>query len=261
MEVFMAGLNTVAEVLHRIRVKLYPNYLPKVEGEYIARTDSESMLSVEQVCAALKNRGGFTGSYDDLVEHVRLFLNEVAYQLCDGYAVNAIYFSMHPKVRGTFNSRHERVSEETHPVAFAFRVRGPLRDIAQYIVVEVEGIADTNGYIEELTDTATGAVNETITVGENVVVVGHKLKVDGAPRKTGLYFVCPGVGGDPDIAIKVAHLAVNDPSRLVGIVPELPPDREWYIEVRTDYSGSPNKPLKETRFIRSDFTVKMAPAS
>jgi hypothetical protein len=261
MEVFMAGLTTVAEVLHRIRVKLYPNYLPKVEGEYIARTDSESMLSVEQVCAAAKTRGGFTGSYDDLVAHVKVFLDELAYQLCDGFAVNAIYFSMHPKVRGTFNSKHERITDEKHPVAFAFRVRGPLRAIAKYIVVEVVGVADTNGYIEELTDVATEAVNEIVTPGDNVVATGHKLKVDGDPRKTGLYFVCPGVGGAPDLAIKMERLAVNDPSRLVGIVPELLPDKEWYIEVRTDYSGSPNKPLKETRFIRSDFTVKMAPAS
>jgi hypothetical protein len=258
MEAVMAGLTTVTEVLHRIRVKLYPNYLPKIEGEYIARTENEATLTIEQVCAALKNRGGFTGSYEDLVEHVKLFLDEVAYQICDGYAINAIYFSIHPKVRGTFNSKHERATDESHPVAFAFRVRSPLRAIAKYIVVEVEGLADSGGYIEELTDVATGAVNEIITPGDNVVVAGHKLKVAGEPRRTGLYFISPG---SPDVAVKVARLAVNDPSKLVGIVPDLLPDRDWYAEVRTTYSGATNTPLKETRIIRSEFAVKMAPAS
>jgi hypothetical protein len=152
MDVIMAGLTTVTDVLHRIRVKLYPNYLPKIEDEYIARTDNEAALTVEHVCSALKNRGG----YEDLVEHLRLFLDEAAYQICDGYAVNAIYFSVHPKVRGTFNSKHEMATEENHPVAFAFQVRVPLRDIVKYIVVEVERVADINGYIEELTDVATG---------------------------------------------------------------------------------------------------------
>jgi len=39
----MAIINDVNEVLHRIRVKLYPNYLPNVEGQYIARTNSEAL--------------------------------------------------------------------------------------------------------------------------------------------------------------------------------------------------------------------------
>jgi hypothetical protein len=63
----MAIINNVNEVLHRIRVKLYPNSLPHVEGAYIARTDNEVSLTVEEVCAALKNRGGFTGNYEDLL--------------------------------------------------------------------------------------------------------------------------------------------------------------------------------------------------
>jgi hypothetical protein len=78
-EVIMAFINVINEVLHRIRVKLYPNYLLNVEGAYLARTINEAGLSVEDVCAALKNRGGFTGNYDDLVEHVKQYFGEAAY--------------------------------------------------------------------------------------------------------------------------------------------------------------------------------------
>ncbi|MDR2194250.1 MAG: hypothetical protein LBP19_07270, partial [Treponema sp.] len=99
----MAIINAVTEVLHRIRVKLYPNYLSTIAGAYIARTDSEASLTIEDVCAALKNRGGFTGNYDDLVTHVKQFLDEVAYQLCDGFAVNLLYFLAYPNVGGTFD--------------------------------------------------------------------------------------------------------------------------------------------------------------
>jgi hypothetical protein len=38
----MAIINNVNEVLHRIRAKLYPNYLHGIEGAYIARTDDEA---------------------------------------------------------------------------------------------------------------------------------------------------------------------------------------------------------------------------
>jgi hypothetical protein len=42
----MAIINAVNEVLHRIRVKPYPNYLTHVEDAYIARTDNEASLSI-----------------------------------------------------------------------------------------------------------------------------------------------------------------------------------------------------------------------
>jgi hypothetical protein len=87
----MSLINDVNEVLHRIRVKLYPNYLPNAEGAYIARTDSEASLSIEDVCASLKNRGGFTGNYDDLTDRIKQYFDEMAYQLCDGFAVNTGY--------------------------------------------------------------------------------------------------------------------------------------------------------------------------
>ncbi|MDR2738336.1 MAG: hypothetical protein LBB68_00660, partial [Treponema sp.] len=161
----MAVINSVTEVLHRIRVKLYPNYLPNTEGAYIARTDNEASLSVEEVCAALKNRGGFTGNYDDLVEHVRQFFDEAAYQLCDGFAVNTGYFSVHPNVGGTFGKVFEGHDTEKHPVTFRFRTRAPLRALAEHIAVEVEGLADVAGYIDEFTDIATESVNETATPG------------------------------------------------------------------------------------------------
>jgi hypothetical protein len=58
-----------------------------VGGALIARTDDEASLNIEEVCAAGKGRGGYTGSYDDFVEHVRQFFDEAACQLCDGFAM------------------------------------------------------------------------------------------------------------------------------------------------------------------------------
>ncbi|MDR2793574.1 MAG: hypothetical protein LBB61_07905 [Treponema sp.] len=105
----MAIINQVNEVLHRIRVKLRPNYLPNGEGTYTAFTDNDAALSVEETCASLKNRGGFTGNYDDLVEHVKRYFGEAAYQLCDGFAINTGCFSIHSNVGGTFG----KVTEES----------------------------------------------------------------------------------------------------------------------------------------------------
>jgi hypothetical protein len=128
----MAIINNANKVLHRIRAKLYPNYLHNVEGAYIARTDNEASLFIEQVYAAMKNRSGYTGSYEDAVEHVKLFFDEAAYQLCDGFSVNTGYYSLHPRISGTWESSAK------HPVRFSFRALKPLRDLASHIEVLIE---------------------------------------------------------------------------------------------------------------------------
>jgi hypothetical protein len=51
------------------------------------RTVNEKTFSFEEVCAAAKERGGFTGSLDDLKERVAIFLREAAHHLCDGFEV------------------------------------------------------------------------------------------------------------------------------------------------------------------------------
>ena len=181
----MAITHNGDHLFHRVRVKLYPNYLPGVEGAYIARTDYEASRNVEQICSEMKNRGGFTGNYDELVGNVKQFFDEAAYQLCDGYSVNTGYYSLHPRVGGTFDAIMEGIDEKKHPVTFSFRTRTPLRELAQRIEIFVEGVADVQGYIDEVLDVATGAVNETLTPGGMVVITGSRIKVVGdKPRAT-----------------------------------------------------------------------------
>jgi hypothetical protein len=240
----MAIINNVNEVLHRIRVKLYPNYLPKVEGAYIARTDNEASLSIEEVCAALKNRGGFTGNYDDMVEHVRLFLDETAYQLCDGFAVNAGYFSVHPNVGGAFDKATEGHDTGKHPVTFRFRTRASLRALAKHIVIEVEGLANVSGYIDEFTDVTTESINESLTSGGQFSVSGHKIKVAGDKPEVGVYFVS---AADLSQRVKVeGHLAENAANKVIGLIPAGLAPGTWKLEIVTQYSSGQTF-LKEPR--------------
>jgi hypothetical protein len=255
-EADMAPINNVNEVLHRIRVKLYPNFLPRVEGAYIARTDNEAALNIEQVCAALKNRGGFTGNYDDLVEHVRQFFDETVYQLCDGFAVNAGYFSVHPNVGGTFDKVTEGHDTAKHPVTFRFRTRAPLRALAERIVVEVEGLAAVNGYIDEFIDVSSEAINETLTPGGMFTVSGHKIKVAGDNAAVGVYFVS---AANPEQRVKVSgRLAENTMVKLIGVSPPELTAGAYRLEVVTQVSGG-SKPLKEPRTIAFEGPLTVAP--
>jgi hypothetical protein len=246
----MAGLTADNEILHRIRVKLYQNYLPKVEGEYIARTDSERTLSIDEICDAMKTRGGYTGNVADLKEHIHLFKEEMGYQLCDGYAINMEYFSIHPNVGGTFDNKREGVSPDKHPVGFKFRVRNALRQLAEHIEVFVEGVAETGAFIDEFHDNISDTVNEKVTPGGIFSIIGGKIKIAGDPTETGIYFSA----SDGSSVKATGRLEENDRSKLIGVTPELPSDKEWTLEVRTQFSNSTTL-LKEVRVIKSEFTL------
>jgi hypothetical protein len=128
------------------------------------RTDNKASLSIEEVCAALKNRGGFTGNYHDLVEYVKQFFDEAAYQLCDGFAVNTGYFLIHLNV-GVPLTRlpKDTTPRNTPPVSAS----APWRNLAEHSEVEVEGLAEVQGYIDECIAIKAEAVNETFTPGNS----------------------------------------------------------------------------------------------
>ena len=244
--------SNVEQILHYIKVKLYKNYLPKVKGKYIARTDNNKTLSMEDVCASLKTRAGFTGKPDDLLGYVRQYYEEVAFLLSDGFAVNNGYYCIYPNIGGTFDSIHETHDHRKNPVSIRFSVRAKLRNLIKNIEVIIDGMADTSGYIAEYTDTDESSVNAFFVPKDQFIIRGHKIKIEGDSPDIGVYFVPVD---DPAKAVKVSRIAKNSSTEIIGIAP----DTEYQynrIEIRTQYSGSSNKILKSTRTITSEFILE-----
>jgi len=249
----MSIVKEVNEVVHRVRVKLYPSYLPEAEGAYIARTSNEKALTVEDVCAALKNRAGFSGSYSTLVENVKAFFDEAAYQLCDGYAVNTGYFSLFPNIGGLFKSPEDSFSREEHPLTFRLRTSAKLRRLAQTVNIAVEGLGGKLGSISKFTDKRSKTVNGEITGGGVFVISGKRLKVAGEHEDCGVYFE---MAGEPGSRIKVREdLAENSSSKLIGVVPMLIAPNPYRVVIVTQFNGSNSLFLKKPRTITSTFQL------
>jgi hypothetical protein len=247
--------NEINDVLHRIRVKLYPNYLHNVEGSYIARTNSEASLTVEQVCGTAISRGGAHVDYDEFVEHVRQYNEELTYQLCDGYAVSNGYFSIHPNIGGLFNSEKELHDHKKHPITFRFRTLAKMRRLSQFIKVEIEGIADTGGYIDEFIDFEAESVNTLFVPCDQFAIHGHKIKITGDDPSVGVYLVPVD---DPSKAVKITRIAENSASKMTGVLPPSTGFSVNRIEIRTQFTGSGSSMLKTPRIITSAFTVEEA---
>jgi hypothetical protein len=246
-------IKEVLEVLHRIRVKLFPSYLPKALGTYLARTINEAVLSINDVCAALKHRGGFTGNYEVLTENVRQFFDEMAYQLCDGFAVNTGYFSIHPNIGGTFDSVKETHNHKKQPITFRFRARSKLKRLIEDIEVLVEGLADNNGWIDVFINAESDESNSIFVPGELFVIHGSRIKIKGDDPDVGLYFVPVD---NPAAAVKATRIAENTSSKIIGIAPQTGYSQNR-VEIRTQYSPG-SALLKEPRIITSTFILEEA---
>jgi hypothetical protein len=205
----------------------------------------------------MKNRAGFTGSYKDVIEHVKCFLQEAMYQLCNGKTVNLDYYSIHPHVGGTFSSAHKSHDHKKNPVTFRFRTRKAMRDLAKNTDVIITALAESKSYIEEFTAVYSEAINETVMPGEQFIISGHKIKVEGDDPSCGVYFASVTDNVLDGRRIKVDSLAENSSPRIIGVVPLLEVPNQYKVVIISQHTGSGTF-LKEPHVITSRFTLEAA---
>jgi hypothetical protein len=244
----MAGLEYLRNVLHVIRAWLYPNYLEH-GGKFIARAKTERTLSVEQVCAEAVTRGGSDLNYDTMIDAVNAYFDEAFYQLADGFSVKNDYFSIHPKIGGTFDHADDKADAEKNPVDFAFRKRRELRDIISRVTVEIEGVAESGAYIAEVLDVASGLADERLTSGGVVTILGSRIKIDGDDPSCGLYLAQTD---GPTIKV-TGNLVDNQRNRISAQLPTLSPG-PYHLRIITQFSSG-GVLLKEPRQI--DYGVEL----
>jgi len=122
----------------------------------------------------------------------------------------------------------------------------------QFISVEIEGVADIGGYIGEFYDYEEDSVNTLYAPGNMFAINGHKLKIAGDDPGVGVFFVPVD---DPSKAVKATRIAENMPAKITGAAPRTG-FRLNRIEIRTQYTGAINTPLKNPRVITSGFTLE-----
>jgi hypothetical protein len=253
---FMPAPQSLGMILHNLEVKLFHNYFPNIEGKYVARIKTNRTVNVKDICQIMVTRAGFDGSMDTLNDYVNQFLDEVAYQICDGFTANLGYFSLKPRIGGTFNSVNEAHDHKKHPISFTFTILSKLRSLISSINVYVDGLADVGGYIDEFEDMEEHSVSTYFVPGNVCAVHGSKIKVEGDNPDCGLYIIPlqpATVTGPAPAPVKVPRIIENHPSRITFVFPATG-YMENKIRIITQYSGG-KTPLANPRTIETDFTI------
>lgn len=233
----------MSKTRHTIKAYLYDNLLTPDPNDFTARVSSERSLSVADICHSAATRGGADVSDAAMSHAVELFLKEMAYRLCDGFAVNTGYFTAMPVVRGVFLNPNETFDPQRHTLQFQFTQGELIRREIEDVEVKIMGVAETGLYIGQVEDMKSRTVNEVLTPGFNLRVTGTKLRVVGDKPGVGIFF--RETVTNTATKVDEGDIVVNNPSELMIIIPALPAGT-YQLEVTTQYSTG-NKLLKEVR--------------
>lgn len=220
-------------VLHKIKAFLYENFLTENPNDYMAKVNSERTLGVKDICSVAVTRGGAATTAPAMEHNVNLFLKEMAYQMCDGYAVNTGYFTATAVVKGVFDSKTEKFDPKKHSVLFQFNQGELMRNEIPNIEVEVMGLAEVGSFIGQVTDIKTGTVNEMLTPGRNLRISGSKLKLAGENPAVGIYFINQATS--ESTKVEASDIVTNSPSELLIVIPQLS-SGNYRVEVRTQFA-------------------------
>jgi hypothetical protein len=246
--VFMAIMQLMEDVVHQIKVWLYPAYLPTAEpGELLARSANEKTLDLEQICSSLKERGGSTATYEDLLAHGEELANEIGFLLVDGFAINFCgLFRLWINVGGVWDGAIEHWDRSKHPITVHFQTLSRLKKAIDKAEVNVLGPAPDKRYLARFIDAYTGDENSVISKGHTFTLEGYMIKVAGTGGGEGVWFVNPS----GTTRVQVTELNENRSKVIRGLIPATLSQGQWTIEVVTrSTSGTADNLLKEPRTI------------
>ncbi len=149
-----------------------------------------------------------------------------------------------PRVSGVWETEGAEYDEKIHKRTVDIVPTADLRDVLDAISVKVLGAKEATARITSITDTATGLKDGTITIGDDIIIEGDKLKVDEKDAAQGVFF--KAANGTEYKTTR--RLSVNKPSQIIARVPKEVPAGAVTVIVRTKYSSTA-KPLKEIKEI------------
>ena len=141
----------MAKLHRKIKAYLYDNTVTGKSGDLIARVQSDRSLGVRDICRLATTHGGSGISPEAMEYAVRLWMGEMAYNLCDGFSVNTGWFTASPSIRGAFEHDGDKFNPEKHPVFFEFHQRNRLRELLKDVTVAVPALAAGAYYVEVVT--------------------------------------------------------------------------------------------------------------
>ena len=230
-----------------LKYSLRENLLTPAPDDYMAQVADVRSYTLDEIIDLMMDKGT-TLTRADVAATLQVYGEVVSAIIKDGSAVNTPLMNTSMSISGVFDGANDSFDKKRHTVNLNITAGTLLRDAVTKVKCEkTEGVS-TDPYITEVTDVVSGKVNEVLTKGGVVQLVGSRLKFDAKDAAQGIFFV-PETGNP----VRASVIAENKPARVMAIIPAALPAGTYYIEVRTKIAegGKALKNLKTGRFAKA----------
>jgi len=236
------------------KVWLYLNKMTKdVDNDSYAEVSTAGTTKRnEDIAQDMKDEGSDL-QYETLLDVLNRGDRHRLRGLLQGYSIQTGLVHIQPRVKGSWYSEHPAYHPAEHKITADATLTDTARAALQDVTVEVLDMKHDGGaYINQVTDSATGGIDSTVTAGANVIILGNKIKVDGSDPTVGVYFYLV----EDDAVVRqftASQLTINDPKRIILTIPA-----SWgaggtlKLYIITQHVGSGSALLKEPRTITFD---------
>jgi len=232
-----------------LKAWLKRNLLTSDPNDYSAVVESNGSINSEGIIDGIMNDGSEI-SRETIVSIVNRYNNKATDLVLSGYNVNTGLVYMRPVIKGVFYNK--TWDPEVNSVYVSITQGADLRAAIAETTVEILGEQPIPIEILALTDLSTGKTDGSLTKGRNAEIKGSYLKIEGEDEACGISFT--NTSTKEITKLETADLALNEPSRLLILVPATLEAGEYELSVTTQYSGG-GKLLKQSRSITFEIPV------
>ena len=214
-----------------LAVDLYDNVLTETPGDYtgkfrITGTTRNANIADRIVEKRTEYRRETIINILDLADQEKVKAVAAGKSLIDGFGQYLLNIS------GSFDGKKEAYSSPNNPIGVTFTPGKSLLDSLKNIQFDA-AIAQVGPFINSITDSTTGKVNNILTPGAPAVIAGSILLLKGEDPSVGVYFT-PDGGSE---AQKVGLVVTNTKSQIIISIPQLVAG-QYTLSVTTQAGGS-----------------------
>ncbi|MBQ2294742.1 MAG: DUF4469 domain-containing protein, partial [Spirochaetales bacterium] len=139
-----------------------------------------------------------------------------------------------PRVSGVWENEASAFDPAVHKRTVDLVPTADLRSILDGIGVKVMGTTSAAARITAITDSATRLKDGTITIGDDIIIDGEKIKITDETDQNQGIFIVDATGTEHKVT---RRLTVNKPSQIIARVPSTVPAGAVTVKIKTNYSG------------------------
>lgn len=218
--------------MNKLNAWLRLNQLTEDKSDYVAVPQTNGSLTVKDIVNDLI-REGMEIKPETAVDIITRFNRKAAERVLSGYNVNTGLVYMRPVIKGVF--RDKVWNPATHSVYVAMNQGMDLRRAVADTTVEILGEQANPLEVFGITDKTTGATDGTLTPGRNAELKGSYLKIAGDDPANGIVF--RNTSTNEEIKLPMADVVLNEPSRLLILVPDSLAAGEYELSVTTQFTS------------------------